>query len=74
MNEYEKNEAKLVLDDAKINKFQVEISKFTLASHLMWGIWSLVQAQSSQLDFNFVKYAQERFNQYFKTKNELVNL
>lgn len=68
------NEKKLVLDETKLNQFYIEVNKFTLASHLMWAIWSLVQAQSSQLEFNFVNYAQIRFDRYFKTKDNLINI
>jgi hypothetical protein len=67
-------ETKLKLDENKLNQFYMEVNKFTLASHLMWGVWSLVQAQSSQLEFNFVNYAQIRFDRYFLTKDELINL
>jgi ethanolamine kinase len=73
INTYYK-ETKLVLDEGKLHQFYIEVNKFTLASHLMWSIWSLVQAQSSQLKFNFVNYAQIRFERYFQTKDELINL
>ena len=51
---------------------KIKVNKFTLASHLMWGIWSLVQAQVSKLEFDFVAYAQIRFDQYYKKKKELI--
>ena len=64
----------VVIDDARVERFCNEVNEFTLASHLMWAVWSLVQAQSSQLQFNFVNYAQIRFDQYFKRKEEVINL
>ncbi len=71
---YLKQESSVVVDDERVNQFYNEVNKFTLASHLMWAVWSLVQAQSSQLEFNFVKYAQTRFDEYFKRKNEVIQL
>ena len=34
-------------------------------SHLLWGLWGLIQARVSQLpDFDFIAYAQQRLEQY----------
>jgi len=34
-------------------------------SHLLWGLWGLIQARVSQLpDFDFTAYAQQRLEQY----------
>mmetsp|Transcript_1084 Transcript_1084/g.2227 ORF Transcript_1084/g.2227 Transcript_1084/m.2227 type:complete len:396 (-) Transcript_1084:325-1512(-) len=35
-----------------------------LASHLFWGAWSLVQARCSSIDFDYLAYAQRRFDAY----------
>jgi choline kinase len=36
-------------------------------SHLTWGVWSLVRAQHGKVDgFDFVEYAQYRFDKYFE--------
>ncbi|CAF0907456.1 unnamed protein product [Brachionus calyciflorus] len=64
----------VLVDDKFLNQFCDEVNKFTLVSHLMWAIWSLVQAQSSDLEFNFVEYSHIRFNEYFKGRTNLLNL
>lgn len=64
-------ETNLAFSEEKVLQFYEEVNKFTLTSHLMWAVWSLVQAQVSKLDFDFVAYAQIRFNQYFCRKREL---
>lgn len=76
VNEYYKYEGdkKLVVTDERVEQFYKEVNKFTLASHFMWATWSLVQAQNSSLDFNFVNYAQIRFDEYFRNKEAFVNL
>lgn len=34
-------------------------------SHLLWGLWGLIQARVSQLpDFDFEAYARQRLEQY----------
>lgn len=30
------------------------VTKFTLASHLLWGVWGLLQACHSSLDFDYI--------------------
>jgi len=35
---------------------------FTLASHMFWGLWAVVQAGNSTIDFDFLDYAKQRFD------------
>ncbi|XP_062990530.1 choline/ethanolamine kinase [Elgaria multicarinata webbii] len=46
----------------------VEISRFTMASHFFWGLWSIVQAKISTIEFGYLEYAQCRFEAYFQQK------
>ncbi|XP_060100632.1 choline/ethanolamine kinase [Heteronotia binoei] len=46
----------------------LEISRFTLASHFFWGLWSIVQAKISTIEFGYLEYAQCRFEAYFQQK------
>eukprot|EP00958_Prasinococcus_capsulatus_P007250 scaffold674_cov371-Prasinococcus_capsulatus_cf.AAC.8 len=45
-----------------------EANFFSLASHLFWGTWSVLQAHYSQIDFDFLEYAELRFAEYHKQK------
>lgn len=36
-----------------------------------WGVWALIQAQISHIDFNYATYAEERFGEYYAWKAEL---
>ena len=45
------------------------VRKFMLCAHLQWSIWSVIQAENSSLDFDFVDYALQRFQQYKRWKN-----
>nr|XP_056702820.1 choline/ethanolamine kinase [Euleptes europaea] len=46
----------------------LEISRFTLASHFLWGLWSILQAKISTIEFGYLEYAQCRFEAYFQHK------
>jgi thiamine kinase-like enzyme len=36
------------------------VNHFALASHCWWGLWAVVQAKHSPIDFDFMKYSVER--------------
>ncbi len=44
------------------------IDQFSALSHLMWGLWALVQSRLSQLDFDYINYAKQRLDCYYKLK------
>jgi len=51
-----------------------QVNKFALVSHFFWGSWSLVQASISKIDFDFITYARQRFDEYYKRKDEFLSL
>uniref|UniRef100_A0ABM5GLD7 ethanolamine kinase n=1 Tax=Pogona vitticeps TaxID=103695 RepID=A0ABM5GLD7_9SAUR len=46
----------------------LEISRFSMASHFFWGLWSILQAKISTIEFGYLEYAQCRFEAYFQQK------
>lgn len=52
----------------------VEVNRYALASHFFWGLWSILQASMSTIEFGYLEYAQSRFQFYFKQKEQLVGL
>lgn len=44
------------------------VKQFTLASHLFWGLWAVIQARHSPIEFDFLDYARLRFGGYAKHK------
>ena len=58
----------LTFSNEKLLEFYEEVNLFTLVSHLLWAIWSLVQAQESKLDFDYTNYAKIRLEYYNKRK------
>lgn len=60
--------------DREVEILFVQVNQFALASHFFWGLWALIQAKFSTIDFDFLGYAVLRFNQYFKMKPEVAAL
>ncbi|XP_026077638.1 ethanolamine kinase 1-like [Carassius auratus] len=58
----------------ELETLYVQVNKFALASHFFWGFWALIQAKYSTIEFDFLGYAVLRFNQYFKTKPDVMAL
>lgn len=42
---------------------------FTLVSDLFWGTWSIIQAKGSTIDFDYLQYAQIRYDGYYYHKD-----
>ncbi|KAM5316674.1 choline kinase alpha isoform 2-T2 [Glossophaga mutica] len=61
------NEEKAVMEEEML----VEVNRFALASHFFWGLWSIVQAKISSIEFGYMEYAQARFDAYFDQKKKL---
>ncbi|XP_015744356.1 choline kinase alpha [Python bivittatus] len=49
----------------------VEVNRFALASHFLWGLWSIIQAKISSIEFGYMDYALSRFDAYFEQKKKL---
>ncbi|UJR20447.1 hypothetical protein I4U23_023576 [Adineta vaga] len=56
-----------VIDD----KLCLVVDQFSALSNLMWGLWALVQAKVSNLDFDYVNYANKRLDRYRKLRKLL---
>uniref|UniRef100_A0A8C5KI93 Ethanolamine kinase n=1 Tax=Jaculus jaculus TaxID=51337 RepID=A0A8C5KI93_JACJA len=50
-----------------------EVNRYALASHFFWGLWSILQASMSTIEFGYLEYAQSRFQFYFQQKMQLTN-
>ncbi|AYU80030.1 ethanolamine kinase, putative [Leishmania donovani] len=60
----EEAEAQVVVHWTRLAKL------LTLASHLSWSVWSLLQEAVSALDVDFLNYAQVRYNRYLAVRAE----
>ncbi len=52
----------------ELDALVVEANVFSLASHLYWGVWSLIQAKFSAIDFDYLEYHNLRMAEFRKRK------
>ncbi len=45
-----------------------EVAHYAIGSHLFWGLWAVIQARHSPIDFDYLEYARGRFAAYFVAK------
>ncbi|KAG5250693.1 choline kinase [Salix suchowensis] len=48
-----------------------EVEKYTLASHLFWGLWGIISGHVNKIDFDYMEYARQRFQQYWMKRKAL---
>ncbi|XP_041652460.1 choline/ethanolamine kinase [Cheilinus undulatus] len=59
----------MTMDQSQIEEDMIiEANRYALASHFLWGLWSIIQAKISKIEFGYMDYAQCRFDAYFKQK------
>jgi ethanolamine kinase len=51
--------------DAEIGRIFEEVDRFRGVPGLYWGIWALIQAEISQIDFDYASYAEVRLGEYW---------
>ncbi|KAI8089878.1 kinase-like domain-containing protein [Halteromyces radiatus] len=56
-------------DDTSVEEIQKEMEAWLMGTHLGWGLWGLVQASQSEIDFDYFYYSMERLNAF---REELV--
>ena len=57
---------------ASVKEVLVEVAVFSLASHLLWTLWSLKQAQYSNIPFAYYSFARDRMEDYRMKKQQLA--
>lgn len=62
------------VSEKEVEVLYIQVNQFALASHFFWGLWALIQAKYSRIDFDFLGYAIVRLSQYFKMKSEVMAL
>eukprot|EP01102_Stenamoeba_stenopodia_P000226 TRINITY_DN10194_c0_g1_i1.p1 TRINITY_DN10194_c0_g1~~TRINITY_DN10194_c0_g1_i1.p1 ORF type:complete len:618 (+),score=161.12 TRINITY_DN10194_c0_g1_i1:61-1854(+) len=54
------------VDEREVDALMMEARCFTLASHLLWAMWGIIQAKSSEIEFGFLEYSAARFREYYR--------
>jgi len=61
----------LKFDVSTVDSLYREIDRWRGIPGLYWGIWSLIQARISAIDFDYANYAEERLGEYFAWRSEI---
>uniref|UniRef100_A0A0E0PQF8 Choline kinase N-terminal domain-containing protein n=1 Tax=Oryza rufipogon TaxID=4529 RepID=A0A0E0PQF8_ORYRU len=59
-------------DAEKVNNLIKSIEKYTLASHLIWALWGIISEHVNDIDFDYMGYARQRFEQYWLKKPAIL--
>lgn len=43
------------VEEDEITELYIRVNKFSLMAHIFWGLWSLIQAANSKIDFDFIE-------------------
>eukprot|EP01056_Protomagalhaensia_sp_Gyna25_P005811 Protomagalhaensia_sp_Gyna_25__5810@NODE_858_length_2506_cov_66_028780_g678_i0_p1_GENE_NODE_858_length_2506_cov_66_028780_g678_i0NODE_858_length_2506_cov_66_028780_g678_i0_p1_ORF_typecomplete_len514_score82_09Choline_kinase/PF01633_20/9_7e44APH/PF01636_23/3_3e13EcKinase/PF02958_20/1_7e06WaaY/PF06176_11/4_2e05Kdo/PF06293_14/1_6e02Kdo/PF06293_14/0_0059DUF1679/PF07914_11/0_00073Pkinase_fungal/PF17667_1/0_0038RIO1/PF01163_22/0_0061Pkinase/PF00069_25/0_099_NODE_858_length_2506_cov_66_028780_g678_i0901 len=59
-----------------LKPFVINVYRFVLVSHMVWGFWSLIRAPqaATACDFDFLLYAKSRFDAYRIWKQHLLDI
>lgn len=60
--------------EAAVERLFVQVNQFALASHFLWLVWALIQAEHSSIDFDFLTFASNRYREYVRRKDEFLAL
>ncbi|PPS06706.1 hypothetical protein GOBAR_AA13944 [Gossypium barbadense] len=58
--------------DAEVEQLLIDAEKYTLANHLFWGLWGIISGHVNKIDFDYLEYARQRFQQYWLSKPLLL--
>ena len=58
------------VSDLEVLDLFKQVQIFALAAHLFWGVWALVQAEISDIEFDYLEYAKLRFDQFLKSPEQ----
>ncbi|KAI7747551.1 hypothetical protein M8C21_009350 [Ambrosia artemisiifolia] len=58
--------------NSEVDKILEEVEKYTLACHLMWGLWGVISEHVNEIDFDYMEYAKQRFQEYWLQKPKLL--
>ncbi|PLB35438.1 putative ethanolamine kinase [Aspergillus candidus] len=53
-----------------VDRLYEDVDRFRGIPGLYWGVWGLIQAQISQIDFDYATYAENRLGEYYAWRRE----
>lgn len=67
-------ESTVMPEDLEVTRLLARVQRFTLVSHYMWTLWSILRAPCGVTynDFDFLHFGQARWDSYKRAKAELL--
>ncbi|KAK7304179.1 hypothetical protein RJT34_15282 [Clitoria ternatea] len=62
------------VSEKDLDTLYAEANAFSLASHVLWALWGLIQAKMSPIDFDYLGYFFLRYNEYKRIKEKNFSL
>eukprot|EP00891_Asterochloris_glomerata_P001276 jgi/Astpho2/1276/Aster-07120 len=72
MRQYLRQQLGKLPSKADVDKAVVEANAFALVAHQYWGVWALIQARYSPIDFDYMDYSSLRWKEYHNCKAEFL--
>ena len=60
------------VSEDEVLAFHQEVTLMMLGSHLQWGLWAVLQASESDIEFCYLSYAEARLGEYYRIKGEIL--
>ncbi|XP_047319375.1 probable choline kinase 2 [Impatiens glandulifera] len=60
------------LKNLELDMLIKDVEMYTLASHLLWGLWGIISEHVNDIDFDYIEYARQRFREYWQRKGMLL--
>lgn len=60
--------------DSDVQRLYVQVNQFALASHFLWAVWALIQAEHSTIEFDFIQFGETRYREYLRRREEFLSL
>jgi ethanolamine kinase len=70
ISSYAKLSGETMDEEEATGRLMEEVDVFRGVPGFFWGIWSLIQATISHIDFDYASYAEERLGEYWAFKAE----
>jgi hypothetical protein len=61
------------VDPEVLDRLSAEANAWALASHLYWGVWAIIQACNSPIDFDYMQFSATRLGEFRRKKDEFLS-
>ncbi|WIA15359.1 hypothetical protein OEZ85_002023 [Tetradesmus obliquus] len=60
------------VDPEVLDRLSAEANVWALAAHIYWGVWAIIQACNSPIDFDYMQFSRVRLGEFRRRKEEFL--